>query len=96
MVLIGSGGFLWWLIGSDVILNAVKNLSDCNQGCAIREILRFTQDDRCSGGGFLWGLIGSDVILNAVKNLTGCNKGCAIPEILRFAQDDRGGACEFL
>ena len=30
----------------DVILNAVKNLSGCNKGCAIPEILRFAQDDR--------------------------------------------------
>ena len=48
----GSCEFLWGLIGSDVILNAVKNLSGCNKGCAIREILRFAQDDRCSRGEF--------------------------------------------
>ena len=44
--LVGSGGFLWVLVGSDVILNALKNLSGCNKGCAIPEILRFAQDDR--------------------------------------------------
>ena len=40
----------WGLIGSAVILNAVKNLSGCNNGRAIPEILRFAQDDRCSEG----------------------------------------------
>ena len=44
-----SNGFLWGLIGSDVILNAVKNLSGCNNGCAIPEILRSAQDDRWGG-----------------------------------------------
>ena len=50
----GLGRAQWWgLIGSDVILNAVKNLSGCNNGGAIPEILRFAQDDRCRGGEFL-------------------------------------------
>ena len=39
-----------------VILNAVKNLSGCNKGCAIPEILRFAQDDRRTV--FLWVLVG--------------------------------------
>ena len=47
----GSCGFLWVLMSSDVILNGVKNLTGCNKGCAIREILRSAQDDR--RGGFL-------------------------------------------
>ena len=37
------------LLDSDVILNAVKNLSGCNKGCAIPEILRSAQDDRRGG-----------------------------------------------
>ena len=49
-----SCGFLWV---SFVILNAVKNLSGCNKGCAIPEILRFAQDD--SRNVFLWVLVGS-------------------------------------
>ena len=39
----------WVLVGSDVILNAVKNLTGCNKGCAIPEILRSAQDDRWGG-----------------------------------------------
>ena len=54
-------------MGSYVILNAVKNLSGCNKGCAIPEILRSAQDDRWGGAevgsfglhGFLWVLVSS-------------------------------------
>lgn len=46
---VSSFEFLWV---SFVILNAVKNLSGCDKGCAIPEILRFAQDDRLE-----WGLV---------------------------------------
>ena len=56
----GFCGFLWVLVGSFVILNGVKNLSVCNKGRALPEILRFAQDDIGVGFcGFLWVFVGS-------------------------------------
>ena len=40
-------------MGSSVILNGVKNLSVCNNGGALPEILRFAQDDIGVGFGGL-------------------------------------------
>ena len=47
-------------MGSVVILNGVKNLSVCNKGGALSEILRFAQDDVGVGFcEFLWVLVSS-------------------------------------
>ena len=85
----GSGEFLWVLVGSDREVREISEVRD------LRSLLKFLKlttllnlfcGFHVSSCGFLRV---SFVILNAVKNLSGCDKGCAIPEILRFAQDDR-------
>ena len=59
-VFVSSFGFFWVLVSSFVILNGVKNLSVCNKGGALPEILRFAQDDIGVGSfGFLWVLMSS-------------------------------------
>jgi hypothetical protein len=66
---VGSLGFFWVLVRSFVILNGVKNLSVCNKGGALPEILRFAQDDMDVGfggfGGFWWVFVGSGEFLSA-------------------------------
>ena len=59
-VLVSFCGFFWVLVGSFVIPNGVKNLSVCNKGRALPEILRFAQDDVGVGFcEFLWVLVSS-------------------------------------
>ena len=55
---------MWVLVGSFVILNGVKNLSVCNKGGALPEILRFAQDDMgVRSYEFFWVLVGSRVFI---------------------------------
>ena len=77
----GSCEFWWGLIGSDVILNAVKNLSGCNKGCAIPEILRSAQDDRRGGtevgavGVFLFSFFRKPYVSKKEKNVIVVSRG---------------------